>query len=216
MAKEIPNLVAEARTGTGKGAARQTRREGKVPGIVYGDHKDPVAVQFDFNKLLTALRAGRFMSTLWNLQVPGQEDVRVICRSVQKDVVKDLPTHIDFMRLRRTSKVNLFIHVEFINHEEAPGLKRGGTLVTVRPEVELNVTAGDIPESIVVDLAGREIGDSIHIQDVKLPSGAKPTTDRNFVIANIAAPSALVSEENASDDVAPDEVPTTEEEAAEE
>ncbi|MBA4489542.1 50S ribosomal protein L25/general stress protein Ctc [Paracoccus sp. S1E-3] len=196
MAKKIPDLVAEARTGTGKGAARQARREGKVPGIVYGDHKDPVAIQFDFNKLLTALRAGRFMSTLWNLKVDGQEDVRVICRGVQKDVVKDLPTHIDFMRLRRTTKVNLFIHVDFINAEASPGLKRGGTLVTVRPEVELIVTAGDIPESITVDLTGRQIGDSIHIQDITLPAGAKPTTDRNFVIANIAAPSALVSADN--------------------
>ena len=211
MAKEIPNLVAEARTGTGKGAARQARRDGKVPGIVYGDHKDPIAIQFDFNKLLTTLRAGRFMSTLWNLQVPGQDDVRVICRAVQKDVVKDLPTHIDFMRLRRTTKVNLFIHVEFINADKAPGLKRGGTLVTVRPEVELNVTAGDIPESIIVDLEGRLIGDSIHIHDVKLPAGAKPTTERNFVIANIAAPSALVSEDNAADDVPADAVPATEE-----
>ncbi len=211
MAKEIPNLVAEARTGTGKGAARQARREGKVPGIVYGDHKDPIAIQFDFNKLLTTLRAGRFMSTLWNLQVPGQDDVRVICRAVQKDVVKGLPTHIDFMRLRRTTKVNLFIHVEFINADKAPGLKRGGTLVTVRPEVELNVTAGDIPESIIVDLEGRLIGDSIHIHDVKLPAGAKPTTERNFVIANIAAPSALVSEDNAADDVPADAVPATEE-----
>ncbi|WBU54220.1 50S ribosomal protein L25/general stress protein Ctc [Paracoccus sp. SCSIO 75233] len=195
MAKEIPDLVAEARTGTGKGAARKARREGKVPGIVYGDGKDPLPVQFEFNNLLTKLRAGRFMSTLWNLKVEGQEDVRIICRGVQKDVVKDLPTHIDFMRLRRTTKVNLFIHVEFINEDKAPGLKRGGTLVTVRPEVELVVTAGDIPESVIVDLEGREIGDSIHIGDVKLPEGAKPTTDRNFVIANIAAPSALVSEE---------------------
>ncbi|MFV0383080.1 50S ribosomal protein L25/general stress protein Ctc [Paracoccus sp. (in: a-proteobacteria)] len=196
MAKEIPDLVAEARVGTGKGAARQARRQGKVPGIVYGDHKDPVGVQFDFNQLLTRLRAGRFMSTLWNLKVEGQEDVRVICRAVQKDVVKDLPIHIDFMRLRRTSKVNLFIHVEFINQDTCPGLKKGGTLVTVRPEVELLVTASDIPDHITVDLEGREVGDSIHIGDVKLPSGARPTTDRNFVIANIAAPSALRSSDD--------------------
>ena len=195
MAKEIPDLVAEARTGTGKGAARQTRREGKVPGIVYGDHKDPQAIAFEFNPLLTKLRAGRFMSTLWNLKVEGQEDVRVICRGVQKDVVKDLPIHIDLMRLRRTSKVNLFVPVEFVNHEASPGLKRGGTLVVVRVEIELNVTAGDIPEQITVDLSGREIGDSIHIEDVELPAGAKPTIDRNFVIANIAAPSGLVSAE---------------------
>ncbi|MBU3031999.1 50S ribosomal protein L25/general stress protein Ctc [Paracoccus marinaquae] len=193
MAKEIPDLVAEARAGTGKGAARQARREGKVPGIVYGDHKDPVAVAFEFNNLLTKLRAGRFMSTLWNLKVDGQEDVRVICRGVQKDVVKDLPIHIDFMRLRRTSKVNLFIPVEFINHEKCPGLKKGGTLVTVRAEVELIVTAGDIPDHITVDLSGHEVGDSIHIADVELPAGSKPTIDRNFVIANLAAPSALRS-----------------------
>ena len=196
MAKEIPDLVAEPRAGSGKGAARQARRDGKVPGVVYGDHKDPVNVQFDFNKLLTQLRAGRFMSTLFNLKVEGQDDVRVICRGVQKDVVKDLPIHIDFMRLRRTSKVNLFIHVDFINHDKCPGLKRGGTLVTVRPEVELVVTAGDIPEQIVVDLKGRKIGDVIHIDDVELPAGVKPTIDRNFVVANISAPSGLRSEEN--------------------
>ncbi|MDO5648022.1 50S ribosomal protein L25/general stress protein Ctc [Paracoccus sp. (in: a-proteobacteria)] len=196
MAKEIPDLVAEARAGTGKGAARQARREGKVPGIVYGDNKEPVAVAFEFNKLLTQLRAGRFMSTLWNLKVDGQDDVRVICRAVQKDVVKDLPIHIDFMRLRRTSKVNLFIPVEFVNHDKCPGLKRGGTLVTVRAEVELVVTAGDIPDHITVDLEGLNVGDTIHIGDVKLPAGAKPTIDRNFVIANIAAPSALRSSDD--------------------
>jgi len=204
MAKEIPDLVAEARTGTGKGAARQARRNGKVPGIVYGDHKDPVAIQFDFNQLLTKLRAGRFLSTLWNLKVEGQEDVRVICRGVQKDVVKDLPTHIDFMRLRRTSKINLFIQADFINQDKCPALKRGGTLVTVRPEVELMVTAGDIPESIVVDLEGRQIGETIHISDVTLPEGAVPVTDRNFVIANLAAPSALLSEEGAEEAEAPE------------
>jgi large subunit ribosomal protein L25 len=193
MAKEIPDLVAEARTGSGKGAARQARRNGKVPGIVYGDHKDPVSIQFDFNTLLTQLRAGRFMSTLWNLKVEGQDDVRVICRGVQKDVVKDLPTHIDFMRLRRTSKVNLFIPVEFINQDKCPGLRKGGTLVTVRNEIELIVTAGDIPDHVTVDLSGLEVGDGIHVNDITLPAGSKPTIDRNFAIANIAAPSALRS-----------------------
>lgn len=196
MAKEIPDLLAEARAGTGKGAARQARREGKVPGIVYGDGKEPAPIQVEFNSLLTKLRAGRFMSTLWNLKVDGQDDVRVICRGVQRDVVKDLPTHIDFLRLHRNTRVNLFIHVAFENHEKAPGLKRGGTLVVVRPEVELVVTASDIPEQITVDLSGREIGDSIHINDIDLPKGVKPTIDRNFVIANIAAPSGLRSADN--------------------
>jgi len=197
MAKEIPDLVAEARAGTGKGAARQARRNGKVPGIVYGDGKEPTPIQFDFNPLLTKLRAGRFMSTLWNLKVEGQDDVRVICRGVQRDVVKDLPSHIDFMRVHRNTRVNLFVNVEFINHEDSPGLKRGGTLVVVRPEVELVVTAADIPDQITVDLAGKKIGDVIHINDVTLPAGVKPTIDRNFVIANIAAPSGLRSDDAA-------------------
>lgn len=195
MAKEIPDLVAEARTGTGKGAARQARRNGKVPGIVYGDGKEPSPIQLDFNPLLTKLRAGRFLSTLWNLKVDGQDDVRVVCRGVQRDVVKDLPTHIDLMRVHRNTRVNLFIHVTFENEDASPGLKRGGTLVVVRPEVELVVTAADIPDHITVDLTGREIGDSIHIGDVVLPEGARPTIDRNFVIANIAAPSGLRASE---------------------
>jgi large subunit ribosomal protein L25 len=195
MAGEIPDLIAEVRTGTGKGAARQARREGKVPGVVYGGGAEPLSVNLEYNYLLKKLKEGRFLSKLWNLKVEGQEDVRVICRSVQRDVVKDLPTHVDLMRLRRTSRINLFINVEFINHGQAPGLKRGGTLTVVRSEVELNVVAGDIPEKIVVDLAGKQIGDVIHIGDVDLPEGAKPTITRNFVIANLAAPKGLTAEE---------------------
>jgi large subunit ribosomal protein L25 len=200
MAGEIPDLIAEARTGTGKGAARQARREGKVPGIVYGGGVDPLPIQIPFNALVKRLKDGRFLSTLFNLKVEGQEDVRVICRSVQRDVVKDLPTHLDLMRLRRTSKVNLFIPVEFVGHDDAPGLKRGGVLTVVRPEVELIVTAGDIPDHITADLSGRNIGDVIHISDITLPEGAKPTIDRDFVIANITAPSGLVSADNAAED----------------
>ena len=195
MAREIEDLIAEVRTGSGKGAARQARREGFVPGIVYGDKQEPVAIKMNYNALLKRLRQGRFLSTLFNLKVEGQPDVHVVCRGVQRDVVKDLPTHVDFMRLHDDSRINLFIHVTFINHEAAPGLKRGGTLTVVRPEVELEVLASDIPSEIVVDLTGKTFGDVIHIQDVTLPNGAKPTIDRNFVIANVAAPSGLVAEE---------------------
>ncbi|MCJ8140381.1 50S ribosomal protein L25/general stress protein Ctc [Falsirhodobacter halotolerans] len=205
MAKEIPDLQAEVRAGTGKGAARQARREGKVPGIVYGDGKEPVSINMNYHYLLKLLKQGRFLSTLFNLKVEGQDDVRVICRSVQRDVVKDLPTHVDFMRLRRTSRINLFIHVDFVNHDAAPGLKRGGTLVAVRNEVELEVTASDIPDHITVDLTGKQIGDVIHINDVVLPKGVKPTIDRNFVIANISAPSGLRSEDNAEEEATAEE-----------
>ena len=195
MAREIEDLIADVRTGSGKGAARQARREGFVPGIVYGDKQEPVAIKMNYNTLLKRLRQGRFLSTLFNLKVAGQPDVNVVCRAVQRDVVKDLPTHVDFMRLHDDSRINLFIHVTFINHDAAPGLKRGGTLTVVRPEVELEVLASDIPSEIVVDLTGKTFGDVIHIEDVTLPNGVKPTIDRNFVIANIAAPSGLVAEE---------------------
>ena len=195
MAGEIPNLVASARTGTGKGAARQARRDNMVPGVVYGGGVDPLAIEVPFNELLKRLKAGRFLSTLFNLQVEGHEDVRVICRDVQRDVVKDLPIHFDLMRLRRTSNINLFIPVEFMNEDSAPGIKRGGMLTVVRPEVELVVTAGDIPEKITVDLTGLQIGDTVTISSVDLPTGAKPTIDRDFVIANIAAPKGLGSDD---------------------
>ena len=215
MAGEIPDLIAEARTGTGKGAARQARREGNVPGIVYGGGADPLPIQVPFNVLLKNLKAGRFMATLFNLKVEGQDDVRVICRNVQRDVVKDLPTHVDFMRLKRTSKVNLFIPVTVVGEENCPGLRKGGVLTMIRPEVELRVTAGDIPEEITIDITGLEIGDTITISSVTLPEGAKATIERDFVIANISPPKGLggASEDEDEDDgeeVAADEVPATE------
>ncbi len=192
MAREILDLHAEVRTGTGKGAARQSRRDGFVPGIVYGDNTAPQPIKIPYNALLKRLKAGRFLSSLFNLKVEGQPDVHVICRAVQRDVVKDLPTHVDLMRLHDENRINLFIHVTFINHEASPGLKRGGTLTVVRNDVELNVLAGDIPDHVTVDLTGRKIGDVIHINDVVLPEGTKPTIDRNFVIANVAAPAGYV------------------------
>jgi large subunit ribosomal protein L25 len=208
MAKEIPDLVAEERAGTGQGAARAARRAGMVPGVVYGGDTDPLSIQIPFNVLLKKLKAGKFKSTLWNLKVEGQEDVRVICRDVQRDVVKDLPTHLDLMRLRRTSEINLFIPVEFINEDICPGVKKGGMLAVVRPEVELVVIAGEIPEKLTVDLANSQIGDVITISSIELPKGARPTIDRDFVVANIAAPggiSAADEDEEAGEEAAAEE-----------
>ena len=214
MAADIPNLEADERTGTGKGAARQARRDGMVPGVVYGGGLDPVPIQIPQNVLLKKLKEGRFMSTLHNLKVEGREDVRVICRDVQRDVVKDLPTHLDLMRLRRASRVNLFIPVEFINEDDCTGIKRGGVLTVVRPEVELRVTAGDIPEKITVDLSGLAIGEVITISSVSLPSGTRPTIDRDFVIANISAPRGL--SDSSEEETAEDAEITTEEAISEE
>ena len=210
MAGQIPDLNASVRTGTGKGAARQSRRDGNVPGIVFGGDTDPLPINIPFNKLLQLLKAGRFKSTLFNLKVEGHDDVRVICRDVQRHTVKDLPTHLDLMRLRRTTKINLFIPVEFLNEDTCPGIKKGGVLSLVRAEVELIVTAGDIPEKITVDLAGLDVGDVITISSVTIPEGSKTTIDRDFVIANISAPSGLRSSENEGGDEVTEEVATEE------
>ena len=199
---ETPVLEAVARAGVGKGAARTARREGMVPGVIYGGGQEPQTINVDFNTLLTRLRQGKFLSTLLNVKVDGTDN-RVICRAVQRNVVKDLPTHVDFLRLSEKSQINLFIPVEFINRETCPGLKRGGVLTVVRNEVELVVTAGNIPDHLTVDLAGKEVNDTIHISDITLPKGARPTiTDRDFVIANIQAPSSLRSQDDEDEDEA--------------
>jgi large subunit ribosomal protein L25 len=210
MAGEIPDLVAQERTGTGKGAARQARRAGMVPGIVFGGDADPLPINIPFNELIKKLREGRFKSTLFNMKVDGHDDVRVICRDVQRHVVKDLPTHIDFMRLRRTTKINLFIAVEVVGQDVAPGLKKGGVLTLIRPEVELIVTAGDIPDHVTIDISEMEFGDNITISSVKLPEGTKPTIDRDFVIAQISAPAGLVSAEDEEEVEEVEEAPEAE------
>ena len=142
---EMPIIEASARSGTGKGAARAARREGLVPGVIYGGGADPQSIAIKHNVLLKSLKAGRFLSTLLNVKVDGGDN-RVICRAVQRDVVRDLPIHVDFLRLTERSRINLHIPVVFENEEDSPGLKKGGVLTVVRPEVELKVTAGAIPE----------------------------------------------------------------------
>ena len=195
MADNI-SLQVEARQETGKGAARALRRNNLVPGVIYGDKKDPQAIKVKFNELLKLLKRGRFMSTLINLDMKEKKE-QVICRGVQKDVVKDLPTHIDFMRLSENASINLFIPIRFENQNICPGIKKGGVLTVVRPEVELIVKAKEIPSELVVDLSEFEMGDTITISNIALPTGATTTiTGRDFVIANIQAPSGLKSSED--------------------
>jgi large subunit ribosomal protein L25 len=210
MAGEIPDLNVTARAKSGKGAARQARRDGLVPGVVYGGGEEAMAINIPYNVLFKKLKAGRFLSTLFNLKVEGQEDVRVICRNVQRDVVKDLPTHLDLMRLKRTTKIALFIPVEYEGEDDCPGIRKGGMLSVMRPEVELVVTAGDIPEKLTVSIAGLEIGDTITISAIDLPKGAKPTIERDFVIANIQAPAGLASSDDDEDSADDAEAPAAE------
>ncbi|MDB4838899.1 50S ribosomal protein L25/general stress protein Ctc [Amylibacter sp.] len=203
MAGKIPDLELTPRAGTGKGAARQARRDGLVPGVVYGGGEEPQAITIPFNILFKKLKDGGFMSTLFNLKVEGSDDVRAVCRGVQRHVVKDLPTHIDFLRLKRNSRINMNIPVHFLNEETSAGLKKGGTLTIVRAEVELMVTAGNIPDYIEADLENLEIGETINISDITLPEDTRPViADRDFVIANIAAPGGAADDED--EDVAED------------
>jgi len=190
---ELPVLEAASRPGTGKGAAREARRNLLVPGVVYGGGKDPVTISVKYNELFRQLKAGKFLSKLINLKIDG-EDNTVICRAVQRDIVRDLPTHVDFLRLSERSRINLYIPVEFINQETCPGIKKGGMLTVVRGEVELKVNANNIPDKLTVDLAEAQMGDTIKISDIALPRGTRPMiTDRDFMIANIAAPKGITA-----------------------
>ena len=201
------SLSATLREGLGKGAARDARRNNLVPGVIYGGSEEPLNINVKFNELLKKLNAGRFMSTLINLTVEGKT-IQVICRDIQKHIVKDLPTHLDFMRLSKTARIKLFIPVVFINQDICKGIKRGGVLTVVRPEVELLVNAMEIPSALEVDIKDFEVGDTITISNIDLPSGTETTIKgRDFVIANIQAPSGLKSSENEGTD---NDDPTTE------
>lgn len=188
-------LKAQARSGVGKGAARALRRQGLVPAVIYGDKKDPLPIAINYNDANRRIYAGGFLSHIVTLDVDGEKH-RVIPRDYQLDPVKDFPIHVDFLRVGAGTRLHVEVHVHFINEEAAPGLKRGGVLNIVRHTVELSCPPDLIPEEIVVDLTGREIGDSIHISHVTLPEGVTPTThERDFTIATLVAPSGLRSEE---------------------
>ncbi|WIY51870.1 50S ribosomal protein L25/general stress protein Ctc [Devosia sp. YIM 151766] len=195
-----PVLKAQAREGVGKGAAREVRRQGRVPAVIYGDKKPPVTVSVEFKDALKFIYAGGFKSTVLDLDVDGTVH-KVIPRDYQLDVVMDQPLHIDFLRISGNARLNVDVRVDFINEEQSPGLKRGGTLNVVRHSVEINVPANAIPDSLIVDLTGTEIGDSIHFSAIALQDDAKPViTDRDFTIATVVAPSGLKSADAAGED----------------
>jgi large subunit ribosomal protein L25 len=189
-------LKAEARDRVGKGSARELRRKGLVPAVIYGDKQAPLAIALSYKDVYYKIHGGGFMTTLATIDVDGKK-IEVLPKDYQLDPVRDFPMHVDFLRIGKDSMVTVDVPVHFTNEEASPGLKRGGVLNIVRHEVEFHVLANAIPEFITVDLTGTDIGDSIHISAVKLPAGAKPTIDRDFTIATIAAPAGLKSEENA-------------------
>lgn len=193
-------LTVALREGTGKGAARAARREGLVPGVIYGGDETPVAINVKFSELFKMLKAGGFLSQLLDLKIDGKTQ-KAVCRGVQRDVVKDLPTHVDFMRLTEKTRLSMNIPVVFENEETCPGIKAGGVLTVVRGEVEMRVTAGNIPEALVVDLEAFDVGDTINISNIALPDGTRTVIQgRDFVIANISAPSSLRSADDEDGD----------------
>ena len=206
-------LPAEARDRAGKGASRALRREGRVPAVVYGDKKEPLSVHVEEKLLTKMLNTGHFMNSVIMVEVGGKAN-RTLPKDVQFHPVTSRPVHVDFLRIGEHSQVNVNVPVRFDNEEASPGLKRGGVLNVVVHDLALVCDAAEIPNEIHIDLTGLEIGDTLHISQVKLPKGAKPANaDEDFTVATIVAPSAMKAEE---EETAPEgEVPTVGEEEAE-
>ena len=216
MSHESYELKAEAREGVGKGSARLVRRNGKIPAVIYGDKQPPLPIAVDYKELYYKIHGGGFMTTIATIDVDGKK-VQVLPKDYQMDPVRDVPLHVDFLRVGKDTIVTVNVPVHFVNEEKSPGIKRGGVLNVVRHEVEFTVPANAIPEFITVDLAGLEIGASVHISHIKLPDGVKPVIqDRDFTVATVAGSSAMKPEPEEGAEVEAEEEETEEEETEEE
>ena len=217
-------LPAETRDRAGKGASRALRREGRVPAVVYGEKTEPLSIHVEEKLLSKMLHTGHFMNSVVMIDVAGKAH-RTLPKAVDFHPVSSRPIHVDFLRIGEHTKVHVNVPVRFDNEEASPGLKRGGVLNVVQHELEIVCDAASIPNEIHIDLDGLEIGDSIHISQVKLPEGTKSAiTDEDFTVAGIVAPSGVKSEaaEAAAaaagaegEELAPGEVPLVGEEEAE-
>jgi large subunit ribosomal protein L25 len=186
-------LTAMVREKVGKGAARAVRREGQIPAVIYGGKEPPLAIHLSDRDVFFKIHAGGFLTTVAEIKVGG-ETIRTLPRDFQLDPVSDRPVHVDFLRIAAGSKIKVEVPVHFVNEVESPGIKRGGVLNVVRHRVELLCPADGIPDSIVANLAGLEINDSLHISAIPLPEGVKPTIARDFTVATIAAPAGVKEE----------------------
>ena len=192
-------LNVEVRERTGTGGARAARREGKVPGVLYGGPRGPVAVAANENAFKKALYTGKLLGHLITLRY-GAETQPVIARDIQFDPVSDRPVHFDLFRVDETQPVKIAIAVRFTGQEECPGLKRGGTLNIARHEVEVWATADHIPEELVADISQLDIGDAVRISSITMPQGVEPAiAGRDFVIATVAGTSAQAAADAAAD-----------------
>lgn len=188
-------LKAEARERVGKGSARELRRNGMIPAVIYGDKQPPISIALPYKDVTMKIHGGGFLTTLATIEVDGKK-IQVLPKDYQLDPVRDFTMHVDFLRVSKDTEVTVEVPVHFINEEECPGIKRGGVLNVVRHGVEVYCPANSIPEHFIADLTGLDLGDGIHISNITLPEGVTPTiTDRDFTIATIAAPAGLKSEE---------------------
>src|SRR6476469_1164853 len=206
-------LPAEARDRAGKGASRALRRDGRVPAVVYGEKKDPLSIHVEEKLLYKMLLTGHFMNSVVMIDFEGKPH-RTLPKAVDFHPVTSRPIHVDFLRIGEHTKVHVAVPVRFDNEDDSPGLKRGGVLNVVQHELELVCDAAHIPNEIHIALDGLEIGDSIHISQVKLPDGVMAANqDEDFTVATIVAPSAMKAEEEEA--AAADAVPTVEGEEGE-
>jgi large subunit ribosomal protein L25 len=196
---EAKQLTAMARDRVGKGAARAVRRQGHVPAVIYGAGEPAEPIALDFNQTRQLIFGGGFLTTVFDIDVGGRT-VRAIPRDYQLDPVKDFPLHVDFMRLAEGQTVTVEVPVHFVNQDDSPGLRRGGTLNIVRHTVELTVPADAIPDALDADVGALDINDALHISAITLPEGAQLTiTDRDFTVVTIAVPAGFKEDEEAAE-----------------
>jgi len=189
----VNELSATARPKAGKGAARAVRREGRVPGVIYGDSKEPIAISLDFKELRQRIYAGHFLTTVFNVDVDGTKH-RVIPRDFQLDPVKDNPLHVDFLRLGEGAQVRVRVPIHVKNADQAPGIKRGGTVNIVTHTIAVLVPADNIPQSFDVDLTGLDINYSRHLSDIELPTNVKVLEHGDITLVTIVPPSGYAEE----------------------
>lgn len=189
------SLPAEARERNGKGASRTLRREGRVPAVIYGGNEAPVSIHVEEKLLVRQLGTGHFFNSVIEIELGGAK-LRTLPKDVAFHPVSDRPLHADFLRLGEHTVVHVNVPVVFTNEAASPGIKKGGVLNIVHHDLDLVCDADAIPDEISIDLTGLDVGDSIHIGDIKLPAGVKDGShEKNMTIATIVAPSALKSEE---------------------
>jgi large subunit ribosomal protein L25 len=189
----VKELKATERAGAGKGAARAVRRDGRVPGVIYGDNKSPLSISLDRKELTLRIHAGRFLTTVHDIDVGGTKH-RVIPRDFQLDAIKDFPIHVDFLRLGEGALVRVNIPIHVLNAETSPGVKRGGAVNIVRHTLEVRCRPDAIPQAIEVDIGMLDINHSKHLDEITLPDGVQVIGRENVTLVTVVPPSGMADE----------------------